>query len=155
MKRVSKGFTLIELMIVIAIIAILLALALPAYQDYTVRSRVTEGLSVAAAAKLAVAESCMSNPSLDITDEADVGYSFEASKYVADITIGNSVDCGTPGVETTVTINIDEAAVGVPTETISMVLRGTSGAAGSGRFEWRCTNDGSPEQYIPQTCRGT
>ncbi|MBT8053088.1 MAG: prepilin-type N-terminal cleavage/methylation domain-containing protein, partial [Gammaproteobacteria bacterium] len=47
MKRVSKGFTLIELMIVIAIVAILLALALPAYQDYTIRAKVTEGLSVA------------------------------------------------------------------------------------------------------------
>ncbi|MEJ2385201.1 MAG: prepilin-type N-terminal cleavage/methylation domain-containing protein, partial [Xanthomonadales bacterium] len=47
MKRVSKGFTLIELMIVIAIIAILLALAIPAYQDYTIRTKVGEGLSVA------------------------------------------------------------------------------------------------------------
>jgi prepilin-type N-terminal cleavage/methylation domain-containing protein len=62
MKRVSKGFTLIELMIVIAIIAILLALAIPAYQDYTIRSKVTEGLSVSASAKLAAAETCQSDP---------------------------------------------------------------------------------------------
>ena len=57
MKRsMQKGFTLIELMIVVAIIGILAAIALPAYQDYTVRAKVTEGLSVASSAKLAVAE---------------------------------------------------------------------------------------------------
>jgi len=62
MKRVSKGFTLIELMIVIAIIAILLALAIPAYQDYTIRAKVGEGLSLAASPKLAVTETCQSDP---------------------------------------------------------------------------------------------
>lgn len=56
MKKMQKGFTLIELMIVVAIIAILAAIALPAYQDYTVRARVSEGLSLASSAKLSVAE---------------------------------------------------------------------------------------------------
>ena len=56
MKRVQQGFTLIELMIVVAIIGILAAVALPAYQDYTVRAKVTEGLSLAASAKTAVSE---------------------------------------------------------------------------------------------------
>ena len=56
MKRLQEGFTLIELMIVIAIIGILAAIALPQYQDYTIRSRVTEGLSLAQGAKIAVAE---------------------------------------------------------------------------------------------------
>ncbi len=57
MKKVQQGFTLIELMIVVAIIGILAAIAIPAYQDYTIRAQVTEGLNLAAAAKAAVAES--------------------------------------------------------------------------------------------------
>ncbi|MGK2925920.1 MAG: pilin [Lysobacterales bacterium] len=61
----QKGFTLIELMIVVAIVGILAAIAIPAYQDYTVRARVTEGLSLASAAKVTVAENAMSgSPSL-------------------------------------------------------------------------------------------
>lgn len=64
-KQMQQGFTLIELMIVVAIIGILAAVAIPAYQDYTIRSRVTEGLSLASAAKLAVAENAANGSQYD------------------------------------------------------------------------------------------
>ena len=65
--NLQKGFTLIELMIVVAIIGILAAVALPAYQDYTVRTRVSEGLVLAGAAKLAVSETFAANGGVAIT----------------------------------------------------------------------------------------
>lgn len=79
----NRGFTLIELMIVIAIVAVLVSLALPAYQNYTIRSRAAEGLSVGTAAKLAIEESCQSDVSIDVRTQT--GYTFEASKYVSNV----------------------------------------------------------------------
>jgi len=146
MKRVSEGFTLIELMIVIAIIAILLALAIPAYQDYTIRSKVGEGLSVGASAKLAAAETCQSDPQTAPGNTA-MGYSFSPSKYVDSVVI-TGADCDAPVV--TITTNGNTGADTPPV----LVLTGQY-ADEQGRYDWVCTSSAGLPQHIPSTCRGT
>jgi type IV pilus assembly protein PilA len=92
MKSVQKGFTLIELMIVVAIIGILAAIAIPAYQDYTVRSKVTEGLNLADSAKTTVSEGFESN-GINGVAAASVSWAagFTATKYVSAMTV-NAAD---------------------------------------------------------------
>lgn len=137
----QHGFTLIELMIVIAILGILIAIALPAYQDYTIRTKNAECLNVAAAAKLAVSETAQDRGSLGaITAESDTGYSFAASDYCADVEIGAG------GVITTESRNTGAAA---PAE---FQLTPT---ADDGRIEWTCTETGGAKKsQLPAECRG-
>ena len=87
-NKMQKGFTLIELMIVVAIIGILAAIAIPAYQDYTIRAKVTEGLNLADSAKTAVAESWQSGGMTGLAAAATSwNTSFAATKYVSNIQI--------------------------------------------------------------------
>ncbi len=94
MTKLQKGFTLIELMIVVAIIGILAAIAIPAYQDYTIRAQVSEGLNLAAAAKAAVAESFLNRGDPPLT-RVEAGMSADPTetngKYVTQVDVINGV----------------------------------------------------------------
>jgi type IV pilus assembly protein PilA len=144
MKRVSEGFTLIELMIVIAIIAILLALAIPAYQDYTIRTKVGEGLSVAASAKLAAAETCQSDPTVVPANNA-MGYAFLPSTYVDNVTIGGT-NCNQPNVFIETSVNTGAQP------NVDLLLTGNY-QPNSGRYSLTCTSPTGLPQHVPSTCR--
>ena len=91
LNKMQKGFTLIELMIVVAIIGILAAIAIPAYQDYTIRAKVTEGLNLADSAKTAVAESWQSGGTTGLTAAATSwAAGWVATKYVKTIAMTTS-----------------------------------------------------------------
>jgi type IV pilus assembly protein PilA len=108
MTKLQKGFTLIELMIVVAIIGILAAIAIPAYQDYTVRAQVTEGMNLAAAAKAAVAESFL-NRGTAPNNRTQAGMSINATdttgKYVTQVEVAAGIITITYGNEANQAIN--------------------------------------------------
>ena len=108
MKKLQQGFTLIELMIVVAIIGILAAIAIPAYQDYTIRAQVSEGLNLAAAAKAAVAESFLNTgeaPATRIIAGMSANAADTQGKYVTGVLITNGTITVTYGNESNAQIN--------------------------------------------------
>mgnify|MGYP001322711312 CR=1 FL=1 len=156
MKRVQQGFTLIELMIVVAIIGILAAVALPAYQDYTVRAKVTEGMSLASSAKTAVSENAANGATLSS------GWTPPTATAAVD-----KIDIAANG-EITITYTTKVAAAGsntlvlAPRDGTAALTAGTPPTSGS--INWYCNSAGTAStangtkgtllaKYVPAECR--
>ena|SRR5690348_8379078 len=148
MKTMQKGFTLIELMIVVAIIAILAAIAIPAYQDYVIRSQVSEGMSLADGAKTAVAE-FYSNYGHYPLNNTSAGLA-PAGSIVGKYTTGLDVATAVGKIEVTFGNKANTKIAGD-----ILVL---SSVAKGGSTEWHCNSAGGttiPDKYLPSSCRGT
>jgi len=137
-RQIQKGFTLIELMIVVAIIGILAAVALPAYQDYTTRAKVSEVVIMTAPAKLAVSETSSSLGGLALVTAANSGYTFPgATAYVSGVVITDGSGLVT-------------ATSTVPNAAGTIVM--TPVDAGSGQLTWTCSTT-IDAKYVPAECR--
>ena len=147
MKKVQQGFTLIELMIVVAIIGILAAVAIPAYQDYTIKAKVQEGVNVSNPHRTAIGIAC-SEGALDGATLGDLGLSTAdvySSSYVQSVTAeGQSGDTGM--------VQIVFRTIGGTGGVGSGSTVTYSGACGPGGIRWTITNSNDfPDKFRPKT----
>ena len=141
MKK-QQGFTLIELMIVVAIIGILAAIAIPAYQDYTIRAQVSEGLNLSGGAKAAVTEYFQDRGTMPASNtQAGLAASGDIQgKYVS------SVD-GSGGI---ITVTYGKAA---HTTISGSAILMTADTTAAGSVQWICTGSGIVPKHLPAACR--
>ncbi len=141
MKKIQQGFTLIELMIVVAIIGILAAIALPAYQDYTIRAQVSEAMVLASGSKTAVAEYYnqtgqypSTNTSAGVAGATDI-----QGNYVDQVTITSGLITAQMGNDANTKVSGDDLVLSALTDGGSVI--------------WTCKSANIENQYLPTSCR--
>jgi len=147
MTQLSKGFTLIELMIVIAIIGLLASLGLPMYQDYTLRAKLTEVILAATPAKTAVTEAAQVGSAMP----ASLTLDSQSSDMIDAVTYTRDSNTTTVGV---ITVKIKQAQPRIGGKTLE--LKGTLSAGG--QISWACgpgATDGVEAKYLPASCKGS
>ena len=145
MKRIQQGFTLIELMIVVAIVGILAAIALPAYQDYVVRSKMSEAEAAIAACKTSVSEYTSTHAGSLPVAVTDAGCSTSSTHYVAGINVTNGVIVGT-------TQNTGSSLAGAASACILSLSPGPISDATISI--WTGTFSGCDSKFVPSSFRG-
>ncbi|MEM7504780.1 MAG: pilin [Pseudomonadota bacterium] len=150
MRKVQQGFTLIELMIVVAIIGILAAIAIPAYSDYTIRAQVSEGLNLSAAAKAAVTEFFQDRGTFP-TGNVNAGLAAAATiegNYVSQVGVGNA-----NGLITITYSNANDQNANTAINAATLIL---SPVTNQGSLDWNCNGGNilsTNPQWLPAACR--
>jgi type IV pilus assembly protein PilA len=150
MKKVQQGFTLIELMIVVAIIGILAAIAIPAYQDYTQRAQMGEAFTIVSAAKTAIEEFAQTNgayPTAAEVTELGLAIGAPAGQYVDNVAVADGTG------DITVTMKATGVGADIQGTTVTFDSPDDLTALEGTAFNWACTSTAS-QKYLPKSCDG-
>jgi type IV pilus assembly protein PilA len=160
MSKNQSGMTLIELMIVIAVIGILGALALPAYQDYTIRAKVSEMLLAANGCKTAVNEAISSSSDTSVSATLPIACESQTSKYVSSVTVDGNGVITVVGKHEALRGSTSASANAIALTPLQTGTTPVNGSTDGGKTisAWRCgpaSSNGLPAKYLPASCKAT